>query len=375
MHDLPAILGAYQRLCARGETGVLASVLHVEGSTYRRPGARALIDASGAAVGLVSGGCLEGDLALRAVEVRESGRPKTLRYDSRDDADLLFGLGLGCRGVVDVALEVVDAEHPGPLAFLEGCFRERRAGVLVTEPGADAMRRWTLTRQEGVEVFGALPQQAGEPPPAVRELARSVLRGRRARTAPEMPGAGARYAEYVPPRLRLLVIGAGPDAPPLVALAAELGWQVLVWDARDSFADPARLPGADGVRCREPSEGDPEGVVDAETAVVVMNHHFERDRAALRWLLASPARYIAALGPRERTHEMLAELGVEPETPGRDTPPGLAVLHAPAGLDIGAETAQEIALSITAEIQSVLAGHPGGPLALRKGPIHERSGA
>jgi len=362
MHDVQTILSAYDALCGRGAVGVLASVLHVEGSTYRRPGARALIDERGGAEGLVSGGCLEGDLAERAVAVRERGVPARVRYDSTDDADLLFGLGLGCRGVVEVLLECVDAERPGPLTFLRRCFEARRPGVLVTELSAPGFERWTLG--PGPDEHASLEGPAVDPERrgALEALARSALHRRAARSEPGRAGRPARFAEYVPPRRRLLVLGAGPDAPALVALASGLGWQVHVWDARAAFARPERLPGADVVVCREAGAGDPDGVVDADTAVVVMSHHFERDKAALAWLLDSPAAYVGALGPLERTREMLADLGRAPSD----------ALHAPAGLDVGAETAGEIALAIAAEIQARSAGHPGGPLRDRKGPIHER---
>lgn len=368
MRELQEILDAFAALGREGETAVLASVVAVEGSTYRRTGARALITPGGQVVGSISGGCLEGDLALRAEAVRQDGAARRVRYDSRADEDRLFGLGLGCRGVVDVLLERVSGEAPGPLDFLARCHARRLPGVLVTRLGAVAadgtlaVTRWTLAGEDDL---------AGPPLPtseraAIEVRVAEVRTSRVSAWLPE-PGGGALLFEALPVRPRLLLLGAGPDARPLVDLARGLGWVVEVVDPRAAFARPERFPSADRVREEEPADAAAKLEPDLRTAVVVMNHHYERDRAALARLLEAQVGYVGVLGPRARTEEMLADLS---ESGCNVREAQRARLFAPAGLDIGAESAPEIALAIVAEIQAALADHPGASLRNRRGPIH-----
>ena len=137
MRELRNILGAFDQLVAAGDGAVLASVVAVNGSTYRRPGARTLILPDETTIGLVSGGCLEGDLTLRAREVRADGRPRLAHYDSTQESDIVWGLGLGCAGMVDVLLERVDSRHPGPLEWLRECLAARQPGVIVSALGPE----------------------------------------------------------------------------------------------------------------------------------------------------------------------------------------------------------------------------------------------
>jgi xanthine dehydrogenase accessory factor len=174
--------------------------------------------------------------------------------------------------------------------------------------------------------------------------------------------------EYCPPALRLMLFGAGPDAVPLVRLADELGWDPWVIDPRSSFARPERFPEATRVIGCEPAETSAQIPLDRGVAAVVMTHNYLHDREILRALLGSPVSYIGALGPKKRTEDLLVDLrqeGVAPTEERRET------LFGPAGLDIGADSPEQIALSIVAEVQAVWAGRPGGWLRDRKGPIHE----
>jgi xanthine/CO dehydrogenase XdhC/CoxF family maturation factor len=375
MRELRDILDAHARLAERGEAGVLASVAHVAGSTYRRPGARMLVLPDDTMVGLISGGCLEGDLLEHARRVRETGVPALVQYDHRGQDDIVWGLGLGCAGAVDVWLERVDAAHPGPLALLGAWSHAREAGAIATAlagPRAgerralgargdfsgtlssraiDSALRECLAAKTGRRLILALPVASA--PPAAREAGL---------------GAGQPvWIEVARPPLRLALFGAGPDAIPLARIAREIGWDVAVFDHRAAYALGERFPGADVQHVAVASAVD-RAAVDARTHAIVMTHHYLHDRALLGALLATPAPYIAVLGPRQRTQDLLGELAGEGRAVSDED---RARVFGPAGLDVGADAPEEIALAICAEVQAFAAGRSGGSLRERKGPIHE----
>ncbi len=358
MRELRDIIAAFERCCEASEPAVLASVVHVEGSTYRRRGARLLVVGTDTMVGLISGGCLEGDLLEHALSVRESGTPALIHYDASQEDDLVWGLGLGCAGVVDVWLERVDAEAPGPLAWIRSWMARRTSAAMATAiAGRDLGRRAARTA-EGDRIGDlALP------------VLDDVLQRALARGAGEtLHDDGSRIAvEIFRPPTRVALFGAGPDAAPLAALLDGLGWDVAVFDHRPAVAQDARFPGA-RVTCTPVANAVASADIDCETACVVMNHHYLHDRDILGALRDSAAPYVAVLGPRERTDNLLSDLaGVGAGWSEED----MQRLFAPAGLDIGADAPEAIALSIAAEIQAVFAGRTGGPLRERKAPIHD----
>jgi xanthine/CO dehydrogenase XdhC/CoxF family maturation factor len=355
VRELREILRAWRRLEVEGGVGVLASVVHAEGSTYRRPGARVLVLPDERSVGLLSGGCLEGDLLLRARSVRESGETTLVRYDGTAD-DLVWGLGLGCAGIVDVLLEPVDAERPGPLAWLESCLEARRPGVLAT----------VLESSGELSVGARFVDGAEEAPPAIQ---RAMERARSQGRSCALEHGGSRVlVEHVEPPLPLLVLGAGPDAAPVVGLAVELGWDVTVVDGRAAYARRDHFPGAREVLLLSPEAAAESVSITHDTVAIVMTHHYLHDKVLLRWLLTTPARYVGVLGPRQRTLDLLGDLRDDGFEPSEES---LTRLHAPAGLDIGSDGAHEIALSLVAEVRAVLAGRRGGLLRDRKGPLHD----
>jgi len=359
VRELRDILAAYEQLAARGERGVLASVAGVAGSTYRRAGARMLVLADDTMVGLISGGCLEGDLLEHARAVRETGTPKLVQYDHRGQDDIVWGLGLGCAGAVDVWLERVDATQPGPLAQLGAWSEARTSGAIATAlDGARAGQRRTLDAQAGL--LGTLAVAEVD---AALENALASGHGRRFTSA----SGESIWLEMARAPVRLALFGAGPDAIPLSRIARELGWDVVVSDHRAAYAVAERFPGAD-VRHVEVAQSVVRAAVDARTHAIVMTHHYLHDRAILAALLATPAPYIAVLGPKQRTHDLLAEIAATGPRVGDDE---RARVFGPAGLDIGADAPEEIALSICAEVQAFASGRSGGALRERKGPIHE----
>ncbi len=374
MRDLLDILSAAERLAAAGESATLATVVRVEGSSYRLPGARMLVDGAGRRTGSVSGGCLESDVARRG-RLLTADRPTALvRYDASDDGsgeDVAWGFALGCNGSIDVLIERL-APGSGGLDFLRRCVRDRRRGAVLhvfqVEGDLDVSPGTRLTYlDDGAVVddpallasrFGAIGADAaecvrtGESTPIVYETAGGRLHV---------------LAEAVVPPVPVVIFGGGHDALPLVAAAKGLGWHVTVVDRRHGHARPDRFPLADVVVATHADEAAGRIALSDDTVAVVMTHHYPEDHALLRLLLTSPARYVGVLGPRARTDRMLANWLAAGE---RFTAGQLAKLHAPIGLDLGGDGSEAVALAVVAEILATLSRRPGGPLRDRVGPIH-----
>jgi xanthine/CO dehydrogenase XdhC/CoxF family maturation factor len=358
-----------------GKPFVVATVVKVSGSTYRRPGARVLITEDGINTGLISGGCFEGDLIEKAKRVLKSNQPSLATFDTTSPDDLLFGLGLGCSGVAQILLEPLDTSQSNYLDFLHRCVSGRKTGVLATVfrvqnvPNVNVGGRLmvdennqTSERVDNPDVMKML----GEASAAVLQKQKSQVR-----TFSVESGEMEALVEYISLPLPLLIVGAGPDAAPLVRLSAEIGWNVTVVDRRAAFARRDRFPAANSVILTEPEDLASRVTLDATTAAVIMTHHFETDLNFLRELLPSSVFYIGLLGPGSKTDLLFQKLqsaGVLP------TEEQLSRLHSPVGLDLGAETPEEIALSIVSEIQAVRSGYPAGFLKYRTGPIHKRNG-
>jgi len=358
LRELRDIIAAFDRCCEAGERAVLATVVHVEGSTYRRRGARLLVLADDTMVGLISGGCLEGDLLEHAHRVRASGVPEWIHYDASREDDLVWGLGLGCAGVVDVWMERVEAAAPGPLAWIADWLGSGTRGALAT--AVEGPRAGAL----GAMVEGGSAEGALADPVVSASLERALEVGHGRTLASETERISI---EVFAPPLRVVLFGAGPDAAPLARTCDALGWEVAVFDPRPAAARAERFPGAT-VRCAAIGDAVAAAAVDARTHCVVMNHHYLHDRVVLAALLATEAPYIAVLGPKDRTGLLLADL---PDEGVRWREEDAHRLYAPAGLDLGADAPEAIALAIAAEIQAVSAGRSGGLLRERKGPIHD----
>ena len=347
-----------------GDVLAMATVMHVRGSAYRRPGARMLMNAAGRSAGMISGGCLENDVRERAHEVIATGKPILVTYDSTAPDDIVFGLGLGCNGIVQILIEpLIAGDETGLLAFFAACVARRQMGRIATifqsekSPLGARVLRWPDGRVTSTCHDPALTSALAQ---ALQENAtrRNAVRGV---ALPDGSNAGV-LLETVAPPVPLTIFGAGDDAIPLAQMAKLLGWHVTVIDHRPAYATPARFPTADAVHCLRPESlsSCPEVVFPPESLVMIMTHHFSHDRALLRALLPRPLRYFGILGPKSRTQRLMD---------GNED--NLSRLHAPAGLDIGAETPEEIAVSILGEMQTVLTQRPGGLLRDRNAPIHD----
>jgi xanthine/CO dehydrogenase XdhC/CoxF family maturation factor len=358
MKDDGLILTAWAEAQRQNSPAILATVVKVSGSAYRGPGARMLVSESGGRTGSISGGCLEGDLLKKAWWLTAENCAAIQVYDNTSEEEAIWEFGLGCNGIVHVLLERWNAaSHPLTIELLAACRAARRSGVLATViAGHHFGRKLAIFPDSTVrsEITSIRLQ--------TEILKRAQLGEQTAESAVHCIEDSEVFIEYVEPPVSLLVVGAGHDAMPVVALAKELGWHVTVVDGRAHFARPERFPLADRVLAVPDLEDPLRNLsVDSRTAVVLMSHSYSQDAAFLQALAPLPLRYLGVLGPRQRTDRMLTAAG-------SPLPPNL---HSPVGLDIGADAAEEIALAIVSEIQAALNGRPGGMLFRRPGPIHE----
>lgn len=378
MNELQAVVEAYREACARGERAALATVVNVIGSAYRRPGARMLITESGPTVGSISGGCLERDIVERAAKVIADGTARTVEYDTRGEEDIIWGLGLGCNGVVQVLLESLHEGSDGAqaLEFIADCLHERKRGTLATIIDT-VMREGRCNRQVGkrwlLDAALNVVNPSGDGDQLITCISDKALAAHNdERSGIHVMQIGAEqlivfFDVIVPPR-PLIIFGAEHDALPLVRLARMFGWHITVVDTRARVATADRFKEADEVVLCRADQAAAYVALTPRTSVVVMTHNYLDDVALLGTLLPSPVNYLGLLGPRQRTVKLLDEL----RAAGRQaTLAQAARLRSPIGMDIGAETPAEIALSIIAEIKAVGAARPGGFLRDRTAPIHE----
>jgi xanthine dehydrogenase accessory factor len=361
MTDLERILPLWRELEAAGADYVLATVVAVEGSSYRKPGARMLLTQDGRRAGTVSGGCLEAEVAQRAWWLTSSG-PVVERYSTvADDGDMPYGSG--CGGVVYILLERRQTANP-LLVVLEAAFHAR------TPLAIAAVLEGPHTGRRAFAGATADAAQASDTP--LHDLAKLALE-RRASVESTIPldGTPTRvWADYRPARPGLWIFGAGDDAKPLLNLARELGWFVAVADGRSHLATRERFAAADEVRALPiaalPAAAPQHFQPYPTDAAIVMTHSFEQDSRILASLLALdfPLAYLGVLGPQRRTRELLAEAARLLHLPNIEerVEKGLEQLHAPTGLDLGAETPATVALSILAEVQQALTAATALPL-------------
>jgi xanthine/CO dehydrogenase XdhC/CoxF family maturation factor len=344
------LLDAIRQVQAAPERVALATVVRVSGSAYRREGTRMLVRQNGTYECALSGGCLEPSVAEAALHVIETGEPRLVRYDLADDS--LWGLGMGCTGAVDVRIERLedDAMTRAWLAVLES----GTAAVLMT-PLSGASGR-LLLRATG-EVVGDLNDSAIEREALAR--GREQLSSPFPRSGPEPIGGSEIFFDIQTPPPDLVLFGAGPDAVPLAQQAWMLGFAVTVVDVRTGYLTADRFPDATRVPAHFSQFADTVRLPPG-SFVLAMNHHLERDRECLRFALESAAAYIGVLGPRSRYQKLLADLAARGYLPSASS---LSRVRSPVGLSLGAETPDEIAVSILGEILAIRRGFEGGFLS------------
>ncbi|PSB26564.1 XdhC family protein [Chlorogloea sp. CCALA 695] len=372
MKEFIAILAELEKSNRQGKTTVLTTVIEAQGSTYRRAGARMLLTSDGCSVGTISGGCLEADVALRSQKVMASKQPTVVTYDTTSDEDIVWGLGLGCDGLVRVLIEPITPKQTDYVEFLSRCYGDRQLGVVatlvsVTGPVQEKVGTRLMLQQNGSFISHFSPSVAA----SIVEDARAALeRKLSSLKSYQLPiGEVEVFIEVIQPPLSLLIFGAGHDALPVARFAKELGWNVTVVDTRQSTATQNRFTDADAIVLSCPEDITDHISVGDLTVAVVMTHNYLHDLELLKILLPSQVCYLGILGPKSRTERLLEELrqiGTQP------TKEQIHRLYAPIGLDIGADTPEEIALSIIAGIQAVITNRLGNQLRERKGSIHEQ---
>lgn len=375
MSELQRLLTAYDTERKAGKACALATVVEVKGSAYRRPGARMLVTNEGQLTGTISGGCLEGDARRRAQQVMLRGKPEVIVYDSTDiDDDLENGAQLGCQGEIFILLEPVNIkdEH-NPLELLRETFMLDEPSVLATVLKSTDTRIAPAAERLLLLNDGTLKKGNIHPDFIDRQLLPDMLDVLHncisVNRDYEFGGASIRvFLEMIKPAPLLTIYGAGNDAQPLVRQAKNLGWRVQVIDGRPLQAAPHRFPEAEKVLVAR--IGDLAQHINPKGFAVLMSHNYYYDLAVLTALQAlDTLTYIGILGPRKKTDRMLNDM----EQKGIDTVALNQRIHSPIGLDIGGENADEIALSIMAELLAVRNGYNGGFLRNLNAPIHNRN--
>jgi xanthine/CO dehydrogenase XdhC/CoxF family maturation factor len=329
-----------------------------------------VIRVDGSTVGLVSGGCLESDLCAHAVEVHAAGRARLVTYDTRADDDAVWGLGLGCNGLIDVLLQPLSPEQAIASAnLLAAALRADEPSVIATVIQSEPMRGSPAIGAQAL--FGDTGTTSGDWGDG------TALSSARARVADALAAGRTGVVhrseqtqitlEVVSPAIRLVVCGSGPDAVPVCRLARALGWDVSLIEHRAiTEAHARRFPEVAVVEC--PDAG---GLADVvllrpRTAAVVMSHHFGRDTDYVGALFAANVAYVGVLGPRARTERMLAELATRGERP----PDNSDALFGPVGLDLGGDGPDAIALAIIAEVSAVMHRRDAAHLRDRAAALH-----
>lgn len=355
MKEIKKILDFFQAHRESGLEMALATVVHVEDSSYRRIGARMLILENGHWVGGISGGCLEGDALLNAKKVMMNGECKVVTYDTRNRDARQIGVGLGCEGRIDVFIQPLRDQN-SVIPVLEKCLRSRESGVVFTA--------FESTRPKdplvGVSLFPMVSDH-----PFLRQLERELEEVKQQRRSKAVELKVEEHVlqvllEYMEPNIHAVIVGDNYDVYPLLAIGRELGWEVSLVGKQHKL----RKEGLENIT-RLVALEDIAGIVeDPYTTVLAMAHDYATDLAVLRHFASRRIGYLGMLGPRKRFKRMLGELGLDENA--------VRFVHNPMGLHIGAASPEEIAVSIAAEVIQAFRGGDGRSLKLKEGPIHKR---
>lgn len=362
MKEVFDIIKAYDLAVKEGRQTALATVVKVEGSSYRRPGARMLVTDDGQLTGAISGGCLEGDALRRALHVMQQQEPALVTYDTTDEEDAKLGVQLGCNGIVHILIEPVSNNDNNAIELLRKITSKRRDAVIAT------LFSLTDKKWEQAGTYALLTEEnhitSHLPDALLTDMQAAMLQKISGITEYESVNA---LIDYLPPAVSLILFGAGNDAIPVMKMAFVMGWQITVVDGRNNYITAARFPDADKLLIAKPDEAIGQLSFDENTVAVLMTHNYNYDIAMLQHLLPLQLSYIGLLGPKSKQQRMLDELD------GRGfivTEEQRQSLYGPTGLDIGAETAEEIALSVVSEIKMVMSRRNGTSLRKKETTIH-----
>jgi len=371
MKELHQIIQAYDVHKSEALAVALATVVQVDGSAYRRPGARMLVTQEGNLTGAISGGCLEGDALRKAQTVIFQRKSMLVTYDTTDEDDQKFGVGLGCNGIIHVLIEPIDFENPkNPIELIKKALGDRETSLLVTLfsiPNSKSEQIGTIYLKKGNLEFGSLTK--------VQTDLRQVLEKKiEDFDAPQnLIQSFSDYQqvsvffEVIKPPTRILLFGAGNDTIPVSKMAEILGFELILIDGRKNLATAARFPSAKRIIQGPAEEVIDQIETDLNTIALLMTHNFDYELVVLEKLQACMIPYIGILGPKRKTEKLIQRLESKGIQISREN------LYAPIGLEIGAETSEEIALSIMAEIKAVLNKKQPIFLKDKEGPIHEKT--
>lgn len=370
MKEIQQIIQAYQRSKQHNKKAAIATVVKVDGSAYRRPGARMLITEDGELTGAISGGCLEGDALRKAQSVIFQQQSMVVTYDTTDEDDQKFGVGLGCNGIIQVLIEPIGLhEKDNPLELLKTALDDRHSSTLVTVFSLKHSRSeqiGTIILKKGEKIFGSsnkieddLLNQIINELNYITDKENNIIKN-----YPEFDDVFVLYESIRPP-VQLFLFGAGNDTIPLTKMAAILGWQIILMDGRKNHATKERFPDSSEIITGTPAEVVQHLQPDSNSVALLMTHNFEYEFEVLNHILSFNLPYIGILGPKKKTEKLISRLFDK----GKIVP--TESIFAPTGLNLGAEGSEEIALSILAEIKAVL--NHKKPIFLRdkSGPIHE----
>lgn len=374
MKQLLEIIKAYDAATKVGKASVLATVVHLEGSSYRRPGARMLVLEDGMMIGAISGGCLEGDALKKALLTFTEKKSRLVTYDTSDEEDVNVGIQLGCEGVIQVLFEYIDSAHVfNPIELLRKATAKRQQAVVVTLFDLTDKKNnqiGTCLVQEQNGTIAEAMQQSALKELIKQDVNEAILNGQSAiiNYASTDIICNA-FIECILPPISLVVVGAGNDAISIMQIATVLGWEVKVVDGRHTHAKTERFINACQVLVSKPESVLQQVSIDNRTCFVLMTHNYQYDLQMLKALLATQVHYIGVLGPKKKLVKMLDALKQEGIILTEEM---LARIYGPTGLDIGAETSEEIAVSIIAEIQAAFAGKEGTMLKWKQDQIHSK---
>jgi xanthine dehydrogenase accessory factor len=352
MKEIRAILSTYSQK-ARNEKVALATVVRVEGSSYRRMGARMLVSEYGSWVGGISGGCLEGDALKRARMAILKDRASIITYDTSIDDDHQIGVGLGCNGIIDVLFTPIDEnDELNAISVLRKTnSSERKTRKLITIiSSVDKDLLGKLFEYEEMNSLRLLEKLAD-----INKLDAFIKEIEKPKNVIVNSDLSL-FVEIVPPPIHVLLFGHQYDIYPLIRQIKELGWDCSLIAPINKVKNESVIEAGNLV-------------FDGFSAAILMSHSLQTDKENLRFLMDKPVKYIGMLGPRVRSERILKELKEEGTQITHETH---ASIYAPTGLDIGATNPEEIALSILAEIKAVFSQRAVAHLRERETPIHQR---
>lgn len=367
MKEIRDIIEAYDTAVKNNKKTALATVVHVDGSSYRRPGARMLVTEDGQLTGAISGGCLEGDALRKALLAIKQDKKKLVVYDTTDEDDAKLGIQLGCNGIVQILFEPIDSLKSNPINVLKKLVQDRKTGILVTGYSINHQAHLGTIDLDHLNTTTVLPFAV-----AIQlEMQKTKDAASSSHCIIQVEENQQQFfIEYCLPSIALVIVGAGNDAMPLVQMAYLLGWNTTLVDGRHTHATQSRFKNAEKIVVGKPKEILPQLFIDNRTAIVLMTHNYNYDQDFLGLLKNFSVPYIGLLGPKAKRNRMIQELQ---ESGIHFSNEQLQYIYGPTGLNLGAETAEEIALSICSEIMSVL--HQKEPLHLKfkVEPIHTAS--